>query len=65
MRRVEWLKGGRVERVATKYSLSLWERVEFPTNEVSRWNSGEGKLRPILSYTVILNLFQNLVEILR
>ena len=59
------MKGGRVERVATKYSLSLRERVEFPMNEVSRWNSGEGKLRPILSYTVILNLFQNLVEILR
>ncbi len=59
------MKGGRVERVATKYSLSLRERVEFPMNEVSRWNSGEGKLRPILSYTVILSLSQNLIGILK
>ena len=64
---VEWLNGGMGERVAllNKFPIYRWERVEFPMNEVSHWNSGEGKLRPILSYTVILNLFQNLVEILR
>ena len=34
---MERLKGW----LQNKFSIYLWERVEFPTNEVSRRNSGE------------------------
>ena len=58
MREVEWLNSGMVERFATEKDTRALRGFRIKDVRTLRQ-------RPILSYTVILNLFQNLVEILR